>query len=107
MLTARGEEDDIVAGLNGGADDYVTKPFSPKVLVARVEAVLRRKPEQNHSRDDEETIANHNLQILPARHEVLLGGKPVHLTGTEFTILLLMGRRPGAGHCRRTPGSNF
>ncbi|MCI5158825.1 MAG: DNA-binding response regulator [Candidatus Electrothrix sp. AUS1_2] len=96
MLTALGEEDDIVAGLDGGADDYVTKPFSPKVLMARVEAVLRRDAENRKADSEgEEVITVHDLRITPRRHEVLVGGKSVQLTMTEFTILLLLARRPG------------
>ena len=96
MLTALGEEDDIVAGLSGGADDYVTKPFSPKVLMARVEAVLRREAD-NRTTDTEaeEVITMHDLRITPRRHEVLVSGKGVQLTTTEFTILVLLARRPG------------
>ncbi|WPD23241.1 MAG: response regulator transcription factor [Candidatus Electrothrix aestuarii] len=96
MLTALGEEDDIVAGLDGGADDYVTKPFSPKVLMARVEAVLRRDTKNRKAdAEDEEVVAIHDLRITPQRHEVLVADKPVQLTTTEFTILLLLARRPG------------
>ena len=96
MLTALGEEDDIIAGLTGGADDYVTKPFSPKVLMARVEAVLRRDIEKRKADSEtEEVITIHNLRITPRRHEVLVGGKAVQLTITEFTILMLLARRPG------------
>jgi two-component system alkaline phosphatase synthesis response regulator PhoP len=93
MLTAKGEEPDIVAGLELGADDYVTKPFSPRVLVARVRAVLRRKvvglPGETSS------FQVHDLVIHPGRHEVLLDGKPVELTFTEFAILNHLARRPG------------
>ena len=96
MLTALGEESDIVAGLDGGADDYVTKPFSPKVLMARVEAVLRRDIDKRTTDSEaEEVIAIHDLRITPCRHEVLVAGKTVQLTTTEFTILLLLARRPG------------
>jgi two-component system phosphate regulon response regulator PhoB len=96
MLTALGEEDDIVAGLAGGADDYVTKPFSPKVLMARVEAILRRDIDKRKAdAEDEEAITIHDLRITPRRHEVLVDEKPVQLTATEFTILLLLARRPG------------
>jgi len=96
MLTALGEEDDIVAGLSGGADDYVTKPFSPKVLMARVEAVLRRETDKRATdTETEEVITIHDLRITPRRHEVLVGGQAVQLTTTEFTILLLLARRPG------------
>lgn len=96
MLTALGEEDDIVAGLSGGADDYVTKPFSPKVLMARIEAVLRREADKTTTDTEaEEVIAIHDLCITPRRHEVLVKGTPVQLTTTEFTILLQLARRPG------------
>lgn len=96
MLTALGEEDDIIAGLDGGADDYVTKPFSPKVLMARVDAVLRRDiTGRTKEVEAEEVIAIHDLRISPGRHEVLVADKPVRLTSTEFTILLLLARRPG------------
>ena len=98
MLTARSEEDDIVAGFDSGADDYVTKPFSPRVLLARVDAVLRRKASRSEHDPDgqsEEILVLGDLQILPARHEVLVCSKQVNLTSTEFTILLLMTRRPG------------
>ncbi|MBN1909958.1 MAG: response regulator transcription factor [Pirellulales bacterium] len=93
MLTAKGEESDIVAGLELGADDYLTKPFSPRVLLARMRAVLRRKA------DGAETAAApvqiHNLVIHPGRHEVLVDGVPVEMTSTEFRVLHSLARRPG------------
>jgi len=94
MLTAKGEEADIVAGLEIGADDYVTKPFSPRVLVARVQAVLRRELKAKTG-DDEEVIRVHDLVIHPGRHEALVKGAPVPLTYTEFGILIFLARRPG------------
>jgi len=93
MLTAKGEEADIVAGLELGADDYVTKPFSPRVLLARVRAVLRRRVRE--STDDTSVLRIRNLEIHPGRHEVLVDGRPVQLTFTEFGILNYLARRPG------------
>jgi two-component system phosphate regulon response regulator PhoB len=93
ILTAKAEDADIVLGLELGADDYVTKPFSPRVLLARVRAVLRRnKPEDNHNL----TITRFDdLVIDRTRHQVLVGGKPVDLTASEFGILQFLAKRPG------------
>ena len=93
MLTAKGEEADIVTGLELGADDYITKPFSPRVLVARTRAVLRRKVKETPKEDA--VIRIHDLVIHPGRHEVLVSGNPIQLTFTEFGILNFLVRRPG------------
>ncbi len=92
MLTAKGTEADIVTGLELGASDYVTKPFSPRVLTARVKAVLRREAE---SADDGGALRVRELVIHPGRHEVLTGDVPANLTATEFRILVFLARRPG------------
>lgn len=93
ILTAKGEEADIVAGLELGADDYVTKPFSPRVLLARLRAVLRRR--QAEPQVEADRIEIHELAIHPGRHEVLVQGEPVDLTSTEFRLLTFLARRPG------------
>jgi two-component system alkaline phosphatase synthesis response regulator PhoP len=92
MLTAKGDEADVVTGLELGASDYVTKPFSPRVLTARIRAVLRRGDEEE---DDEATIRVRDLTMHPGRHQVLVKDKPVELTATEFRILQYLARRPG------------
>ncbi len=93
MVTAKGEEADIVTGLEVGAEDYITKPFSRKVLIARVRAVLRRKTAAPV--DDRDVVSVHDLVIHPGRRDVLVKGKPVALTFTEFGILNFLARRPG------------
>lgn len=93
MLTAKGEEADVVAGLELGADDYVTKPFSPKVLAARIAAVLRRR---GKAAEGEEQVLEHSgLTIHPGRNEVLVDGAAVELTFTEFRVLQFLASRPG------------
>ncbi len=93
MLTARDEESDVLTGLGLGADDYVTKPFSPKVVVARALAVLRRMTEAVHAED--EVLNFEGLTIHPGRHEVLVLNDPIELTNSEFRILHYLARRPG------------
>ncbi len=92
IVSARGEEADVVRGLEIGADDYVTKPFSPKVLHARVEAVLRRGQE---ARKAAEVVQIGGLTINAGRVEVLVDGEKVSLTQSEFRILHFLAQRPG------------
>jgi len=101
MLTAKSEESDVVAGLELGADDYVNKPFSPRVLLSRVKAVLRRGKKAAGAEEaaseaaEEARIEAGDLVIRPDRHEVLVRGEPVELTATEFKLLHMLARRPG------------
>ena len=93
MLSAKGEEADIVAGLELGADDYITKPFSPRIMIARVRTALRRKASK--TQNDKATVRIFELEIHPGRRSVLVAGKPVDLTFTEFQVLYLLAQRPG------------
>jgi len=101
MLTARAEETDRVIGLSVGADDYITKPFGAKELVARVKAVLRRRREGAGAVDDEETLRLDGLIIDVARHEVTRDGEPVALTALEFELLAALAASPGRVFSRR------
>lgn len=95
MLTAKSEDADIVSGLELGADDYVTKPFSPKVLIARLRAVLRRRNEDGAQSDEETRLVIHGITIDVSRHEVFVDGAAVNLSATEFAILEFLARNPG------------
>ena len=95
MLTAKGEEADIVTGLEIGADDYIPKPFSPKVMLARVKAVLRRNGPIEKKVDKSDIIRIQNLVIHPGRHEVRIDDKLIDLTYTEFSLLHFLAMRPG------------
>jgi two-component system phosphate regulon response regulator PhoB len=92
MLTARSEDVDIISGLELGADDYLTKPFSPRVLLARIKAVLRR---QHGESEPEIPLVYDDVSIQPGRYEVHAGQQRVYLTPTEFHILYFLARRPG------------
>ncbi len=100
MLTAKAEEVDRLVGLAVGADDYITKPFSPRELVARVKAVLRR-PRSPASNSSEDVISVAGLEIDRSRHVVRLDGQPVELTALEFNLLAAMAASPGLVFTRR------
>ena len=93
MLTARGDESDRIVGLELGADDYVVKPFSPKELVARVRAVLRRTDPATGAKAEHVRVGD--LEIDLVRLRVAVGGDPVELTPTEFDLLVTLAREPG------------
>jgi two-component system, OmpR family, phosphate regulon response regulator PhoB len=96
MLTARGEEEDRIRGLKTGADDYVTKPFSPRELLARAEALLRRsRPALTGS-----LLIHGDIELDPAAHRVRRGGEALHLGPTEFRLLRHFMERPGRVHSR-------
>jgi len=96
MLTAKSEETDVVVGLELGADDYMTKPFSPRVLIARIRTALRRKQQASSAADAQADIFTlGDLRIDRSRHEVSVKGELARLTATEFGILLCLTKRPG------------
>ena len=92
MLTAKGEEADIVIGLEMGADDYIVKPFSPRVLLARLKAVLRRKSKA--AIDERAPLRIEDMVIDSASHEVTIAGQRIPLTTTEFRLLRFLAQRP-------------
>ena len=96
MLTARAEEIDRIVGLEFGADDYVTKPFSPREVILRIKAILRR----GRGESDDETVMAGAIKIDPVRHHVSVGGKRVHLTSIEFKLLRTLLQRRGRVQAR-------
>jgi DNA-binding response OmpR family regulator len=98
MISAKGEESDVVIGLELGADDYLAKPFSPRELLARVKAVLRRG--STASENEKERIVISELVVDVARHEVKVSGELVNLTATEFKILHQLASQPGRAFSR-------
>jgi len=100
MVTARTAEDEKVHGLNIGADDYLTKPFSPRELVARVKSILRRTHSDTEFLAEKINFDDDRLAIDVARHEVRLDGEPVALTPHEFKLLLTLARHPGRVYSR-------
>ncbi len=96
MLTAKAEEVDRIVGLEFGADDYVTKPFSPREMILRIQAILRRG--QNDGAD--ESMTRGLITIDPARHRVLVSGRPITLTAVEFKLLSMLMKRPGRVQAR-------
>ena len=95
MLTAKSEESDVVIGLELGADDYITKPFSPKILTARIRAVLRRIAALEEVPEDEKELSRGPLHMNSARRSVTLNGQELDLTCSEFNILYHLAKRPG------------
>ena len=93
MLTAKGEESDIVTGLELGADDYIVKPFSPKVVIARIRSVLRRRHSDQPGVDEPLTIGD--FVIHPGRREVTVRGQAIELTNLEFMVLHFLAKKPG------------
>jgi len=95
MLTAKGEEADVVTGLELGADDYIAKPFSPRVLVARIKSVLRRNSQEDESDLSNKEIVFKDLRIHSGRHLVTLRKESLSLTHSEFQILKFLVSKPG------------
>jgi len=101
MLSAKGEEADIVTGLEMGADDYITKPFSPRVLAARLKAVLRRVNSETDEAEVGKPVVINGLTVDPQRHEVRIDDRRIDLTAMEFKLLSLLTNRPGRVYTRQ------
>jgi len=93
MLTAKGEESDVITGLELGADDYIVKPFSPKIVIARIRSVLRRKLSEKTS--GTEPLIVGEITIHPGRREVQVNNEEVGLTNLEFLVLYFLAKKPG------------
>ena len=93
MLSARSEEVDIVKGLTGGADDYITKPFSQAELIARIQVALRRKPKSTF-------LAVKQVSLNPEDYTCKVDGRPIKLTSTEFKLLMTLMQKPGRAFSR-------
>lgn len=100
MLTARGEDEDIVNGLEAGADDYISKPFSPKVLISRIKAVLRRRDGVHAHGEEEIRLHSDGITLDLASHQAWHDGDMMELTLSEFRILALLMERPGRVYSR-------
>ena len=101
MLTARNEEADVVTGLELGADDYLAKPFSPRVLLARIKATLRRRNRQHADADEQPPVQVGELYMDPKRFEARINGKSITFTPTEFNALYFLCRSPGRVFTRK------
>ena len=100
MLSARSQDEDVIAGLENGADDYITKPFNLDVLRARIQAVLRRSSEDGASEEDPRLLV-HNIEIDTACFSVKVDGEPVALSRADFLVLHLLACKPGRVFTRR------
>jgi DNA-binding response OmpR family regulator len=96
MVSAKGDEEDVVHGLEVGADDYVPKPFRPKILLARVKAVLRRTHgDASEDEGEQDRITVKGVTLDRARHELKVDGEDINLTATEFRLLFYLASHPG------------